>query len=113
MTGQDPVVIDIANPSGFGLAFGSSHYNNTNGAPVDFVTEPEWKEFFAHSEGYITFDGGPRKNISIRLSDAIEFPEGTFAAPVYFGPGTKNITIKNCRIEGVGAMRTSYDIPKI
>jgi len=39
--------------------------------------------------------------------------QGSFAAPVFLGPGSNNITIKNCRIEGAGAMQTSHTLPRI
>jgi hypothetical protein len=114
MTDQDPISIYVNNPDGVAMLFGQALITGNYVAAVNQVSNTVLRRYLANSEGYITFDGGPRKNISIRVFNEAEHNDKGFSSPVYLDAGARNITIKNCRIEAVSPyIGSAVDIPTI
>lgn len=93
-----PIRMVLESTDGYGIRFGQALETGDYKVPaVNIITDLDLRREFATSEGYITFDGGPRKNIKFVMyqPDNIKF-----SAPIYMGEGSKNITITNCRITG-------------
>jgi hypothetical protein len=112
MTEQNPIELRISNPEGYGIRFGQAIVSNTETAAVNFVRDTINRKDLANSEGYIIFDGGAYKNILITMTGENTYNGKAFSSPIYFDAGTKNITIKNCRIIGeTEEIRNSVDLP--
>lgn len=112
---SEPIIFDIGRNDGLGLAFGQSIKPENPMAAVNKVIEIENKRYFANTNGYITFDGGSRKNIEIQVTGAKYIGNRSFTAPVFLGSGANHITITNCRLigSGVAPYAKSTDLPII
>ena len=114
LTSPTPVTLIIRNNSGYGLAFGNAHSNKLDSPAVNIVYDQDLRNYLSHSEGYITFDGGPRRNLVIKLENTYVEGTNTFAAPIFMDNGAKNIAIKNCIIEGtLSSMLFSTKVPNV
>ncbi|MBQ6268849.1 MAG: T9SS type A sorting domain-containing protein [Bacteroidetes bacterium] len=104
-----PIKIIIESDDGYGLRFGQALETGDYRIPaVNIITDVTMRREFATSEGYITFDGGSRKNINFAM---VQPNTVRFSAPLYMGEGAKNITIRNCRVTGNNY--TNSDLPNI
>jgi hypothetical protein len=112
---QTPIQFRITNQDGYGIVFGQAYTTTNDSAAVNVVTDPVYKKYYGNSNGYITFDGGVRKNIQIILQGAKSYRGKGFAVPFYLDAGSHNITIKNCRMDGVSEPTAGYaaDIPLV
>jgi len=97
------VVINLNSSTGIGFLFGQNHTQNSPYAPINSVLN-EHKNDFAASDGHIVFDGGPQKSLVFKMNTP---PSVMFRAPFYFGNGSRNVTVKNCIIDGQ-SNTTSY-----
>lgn len=98
------VVVNLYSASGIGILFGQNHNQTSAFAPINSVLN-EHKNDYAASDGHIVFDGGPQKSLVFKMHTP---PSVMFRAPFYFGTGSRNITVKNCIVDGESTT-TSYD----
>jgi len=85
--------IDLISTSGVGINFGQGFRNSSNPlSPVNISNRSE----YVKSPGFITIDGGALKAIQLNL-DA----PAAFAAPIYMGNGSHDISIKNLIIRNL------------
>lgn len=105
------VKINLKSGIGQGILFGQSSSNLDPAAPINNVVANSLKRIYSNSEGFITFDGGSQKALQFGMTVGT----GTkFRAPFVLATGSKNITIKNCLIDGSGANQSmATDIPLV
>ena len=106
---SNPINIILESEDGYGIKFGQALSTGAYTVPaVNKVIDVELRKFLATSEGYITIDGGVRKNIQFIMQTS---NTSGFSVPIYIGEGAKNINISNCRISGNNY--TSSNLPTL
>ncbi len=91
------VIINLSSANGIGFIFGQTVNYPSPIAPVNSVNGSALKRIYANSEGYITFDGGEQKSLKFMIHSP---STQQFRTAFYMAEGAKNITVKNCLIEG-------------